>query len=120
MPSTPRFGDLSELTQALNDSPRSFLGVIVATTTKNNSDTATPFNAAAPGLQGKTLLIQADTACYIYTGPLNTQTVTGTATGNGFLLEAGKGYTMTMGSSCGYLACVAVTGTSNLKVWECS
>lgn len=116
----PRLGDNTALNQALNDAPRSFLGVIIATTTKNNHDTATPFNNTGKALQGKTLLIQADTACYIYTGPLNTQTVTGTATGNGFLLEAGKGYTMTMGSDAGYLACVAVSGTSNLKVWECN
>ncbi len=116
---SPRLGDDTQLQQALADAPRNFLGVIIATTTKNNHNTATPFNNTGNALQGKTLLVQADTACYIYTGKLNTQTVTGTATGNGFLLEAGKGYSFTMGPDEGYLAAVAVSGTSNLKVWEC-
>ncbi len=114
---TPRLGDLPTLTQAINGNP-TFLGVIIATTTKNNSDTATPFSATGNALQSKVLMVQPDAACYIYTGALNTQTVTGTATGNGVLLAAGERCILTMAPDKGFLACVSVSGTTNLKVWE--
>ena len=114
---TSRLGSLPQLTQALNGSP-TFLGVIVATTTKNNHDTATPFNNTGDALKGKVLMLQADAACYVYPGTLNTATVTGSATGNGVLLAVAERVIVTMAADQGWMACVSVSGTTNLKIWE--
>lgn len=92
----------------------SFLGVIVATTTKNNADTATPFNATGEALKDKVLLIQPDAICYIYVGAANTQTAT---TANGIKLAADQSVTIHMGNN-GYLACVSASGTTNCRVWS--
>lgn len=100
--------------EALNGSP-SYLGVIVATTTKNNHDTAAPFNNTGDALKGRVLLLQPDAACYVLAGILNTATVTTT---NGVKLQADERVILTMTASQGWLACVSVTGTTNLKVWE--
>lgn len=100
--------------QAVNGSP-SYLGTIVATTTKNNHDTAAPFNDTGDALKGKTIMVQPDTACYILAGSANTSTVT---TANGVKLAADERVTITMTRDQGWLACLAVSGTTNLKVWE--
>jgi hypothetical protein len=92
------------------------LGVIVATTTKNNHDTATPFNNTGDALGGKLLVLQPDTACHITVGSLNTQTATTTA----IKLEANERFVLNMGTGPKFLACVAVSGTTNLQVYELS
>lgn len=110
---TVRIGG-AQLDQALNGSP-SYLGTIIATTTKNNHDTATPFNDTGDALKGKALMVQPDTACYILAGATNAGTVT---TSNGVKLAADERVILTMTRDQGWLACVAVSGTTNLKVWE--
>lgn len=92
-----------------------FLGVIVATTTKNNNDTSVPFTNAVEAMKGKTLLIQSDAACYILPGILNTATVT---TANGVYLAPNDRVCINMGSSYGWLAALAASGTANVRVWE--
>lgn len=98
----------------LNGTPV-LLGTIVATTTKNNNDTAVPFANTGEALQGKVLLIQPDAACYVLPGAASTATVT---TSNGVKLQADERAIITMQSGYGFLACVSVSGTTNLKVWE--
>ena len=112
-----RPNDAGVLAQYLDGEPV-FLGVIVASTTKNNSDTATPFSNTGNALAGKVLMIQSDAACYVYPSSTSTGTVTGTATGNGVYLAANDARIITMRDAPRWLACVAVTGTANLKVWE--
>lgn len=112
MPARSR--EVGELTATVEGTPV-FLGVIVATTTKNNHDTAAPFNNTGDGLEGKQLLIQTDAACYILPGLLNTATVT---TSNGVLLAAGERVTIGMRQGYKFLAGLAVTGTANIRVWE--
>ncbi len=102
------------LNDALNGL-HSYLGVIIATTTKNNHDTAVPFNNTGDALKGKTLIIQSDAAFYLYWGALNTATATST---NGMLIGAGERAQLTMTRDAGWLAAVSVTGTANVKVWE--
>lgn len=96
---------------ALNGTPV-FLGAIVATTTKNNHDTAVPFNDTGTGLGGKVLLVQASAACNILPGTSNTAAVT---TANGIKLVADEKYKICMGESYGWLA---VVGAATLQVWE--
>jgi hypothetical protein len=91
------------------------LGTIVATTTKNNYDTATPFNNSGDGLAGKVLLIQADAAGYILPGTASTSTVT---TSNGVKVSADERVIITMQSNYLSLAALAVSGTMNVKIWE--
>jgi hypothetical protein len=109
-----RLGDLAKVSEALSGSP-SFLGTIVATTTKNNHDTATPFNNTGEALKAKILLIQPDAACYILPGSTNAATVT---TANGIKLGADERVIITMTSNEGWLCALAVSGTANVKVWE--
>lgn len=89
-----------------------YLGTIVATTTKNNHDTATPFNNTGRGLAGKTVVLQADAACHVAYGTTNAVTVT---TGNGFALAAGQSVSHRMVGDYGW---IAVVGTANVKVFE--
>lgn len=110
----PRLGNINQSYEAVNGT-HVLLGTIVATTTKNNTDTAVPFNSTGEGLKGKTLLVQPDAACYILPGLLSTSTVT---TANGLKLSADQTYVIMMGASYGWLACLSVSGTANLKVWE--
>lgn len=112
----PRLGNISQSYEAVNGT-HTFLGTIIATTTKNNNDTATPFNNSGEALKGKVLLLQPDAACYILPGTLSTTTVTTT---NGLKVGADQTYVIIMGAGYGFLACLAVTGTANLKVWELS
>jgi len=102
------FNDAATL---LNGTPV-YLGVIAATTTKNNHDTAVPFNDTGTGLGGKTLLIQASAACNVRPVTTNAGTVT---TANGVLLATNEKMIISMGESYGWLA---VVGTANLSVWE--
>lgn len=89
------------------------LGTITATTTKNNSDTAVPFNTTGDLLAEKMLMLQPDTACYVWTG-----TTTGAAaTTSHIYLDAREKYYLSMGAD-GYVACVAVSGTTVLRVFE--
>ena len=104
----------SRVSVLINGTPV-FLGLIVATTTKNNTDTATPFNTAANGLAGKALLIQSDTECFILPSASSTGTVT---TANGVKVGADEKVIIIMGPTYGWLAGLAVTGTSNIRVWE--
>ena len=104
----------TRLTGLLNGTPV-FLGVIVATTTKNNTDTAVPFNTAANGMAGKVLLIQSDTECYILPSASSTGTVTSS---NGVKIGVDEKVIIKMGPTYGWLAGLAVTGTSNIRVWE--
>ncbi len=106
--------DHSKVLTHLNGSPQ-FLGVIVATTTKNNHDTAAAFNNTGDALKAKVLLVQPDAACYVLAGTLNTATVTAA---NGVRLEANEKYVLTMRDSEGWLAGLAVSGTANIRVWE--
>ena len=108
----PQLADLS-----LNGTPV-FLGVIVATTTKSNHDTATPFNNTGEALKGKVLLIQTDTACYVNFGTTNAVTATGSATGGAVHLADKEKMKVIMNSNYGWIAAVAVSGTSNVQIWE--
>lgn len=92
-----------------------FLGVIVATTTKNNHDTAVPFNNTGDALEGKKLLIQSDADCYLLPGVLNTATVT---TSNGVKVFANERVVIGMRQGYKWLAALAVSGTANVRVWE--
>ncbi len=106
-----RDGDLTRLIQKFDGSP-TYLGTIVATTTKNNHDTAAPFSNVAPALQGKVLMLQPDAACHILPGIVNTATVT---TANGVYLAAYERVIITMSELQGW---IAVVGAANVKVWE--
>ena len=109
------------LDAAILKAPKSLLGTIVATTTKNNHDTATPFcNTTGNTLAGKLLLLQPDAACYINFGSANNITAT---TSNGIYVGAFERLEVLLDlnssdAAYGYLACLSVSGTTNLKVWE--
>jgi hypothetical protein len=109
-----RLVEPGNILEAVYGSP-SYLGTIVATTTKNNHDTATPFNNTGDALKTKMLMVQPDAECYILAGTTNGATVT---TGNGVYLDANEKFFITMKSGQGWLACVSLAGTTNLKVWE--
>lgn len=108
-----------QLFDASNGTPV-FLGVIIATTTKNNHDTATPFNNTGDALKGKLLLLQPDTACWVKFGTANTVTASSTATAGSIYLAARERVIVGMAGGLGYgwIACVAVSGTTNLLVHE--
>lgn len=92
-----------------------YLGTIVATTTKNNHDTNTPFNNTGDALKGKLLMLQSDADCHIAFGTTNAITAATTATTGSVKLLADERVQVKMGASHGWIACV---GTANLKVWE--
>lgn len=104
----------NDITTVLNGCP-SYLGVIVATTTKNNHDTAVPFNNTGEALKGKVLLFQSDVAFYLYPGTTNAVTAT---TANGIYIAANVVYPLVMGSSYGWVAALSSSGTANVRVWE--
>jgi hypothetical protein len=110
-----------QLLIALNGTPR-YLGTIVATTTKNNHDTATPFNNTGDALKGKLLLIQTDAACYINFGTTNAITAVSSATTGAVSvkLNADERVIVRMDPESGYgwIAALAVSGTANIKVWD--
>lgn len=108
----------NELLTILNGVPTS-LGVIIATTTKNNHDTATPFNNTGDALCGKVLMVQSDVDCYIQVGTANTVTATASATSASIKLKADERIVFVMGSTQGWIAAIPSTAaTANVKVWE--
>lgn len=109
-----RLGNINQSYEAVNGTHK-YLGTIVATTTKNNHDTASAFNNTGEALKGKVLLVQPDAACYILAATTNAGTVT---TSNGLKLIADQTYVIMMTEAHGWLACLSVSGTANLKVWE--
>lgn len=95
------------------------LGVITATTTKTNNNTAVPFNNTGEALERKMLILQPDTACYVKFGSANT--VTATAANYDVLLEANQQFQTWVKDGIGYIACLPViAGTTNLVVSECT
>jgi hypothetical protein len=92
-----------------------YLGTIVATTTKNNHDTAVPFSNTGEALKGKVIILQGDTDFYLLPSTLNSGTTT---TANGVRVLAYERVEICMGTTYGWVACLAVSGTSNVKVWE--
>ena len=97
----------------LNGTPV-LLGTIVATTTKNNHDTAVPFNNTADALKGKVVMLVPDAACYVTFGTTNAIT----ATTAGVPLQAGERVHVNLAEDYGWIACVSVSGTTNLRIWE--
>lgn len=93
-----------------------YLGTIAATTTsKNNHSTGTAFNNTGEALKGKLLLVQPDVACYVRQVSANDGTASST---NGVKLAADQIFYLSMRSTKGWLACVSVSGTVNLRVFE--
>ncbi len=115
---------VSESIVLLSGSPR-YLGVIDFTaTSKTNHEATTPFNNTGTALAGKVLLLQATQDCYILPRPTNTGTVTSTT---GVKIAAGERVQITMddidsktpaGENYGWLACLRVSTSGNLSVWE--
>ncbi len=100
---------LNDTIRLLNGVP-TFLGTIIATTTKNQADTASPFVIPA----GQFLLVQCDAATYLLPG-VSAATVT---TANGVKVIADEKYYIMLKSGQYSLAALAVTGTVNCKVWR--
>lgn len=99
-----------------------YLGTIAYSTSINNATTAAPFNAT--GLQGKILLVQPDSDCFILP-------VIGAAGVNvaaqSPLVSANERVTITMPDQDStvpaleqryWLAVIQSTASGNLKVWE--
>lgn len=99
----------------LNGAP-ALLGTIVATATTNNHTTAVPFNNTSTALAGMYVMLQSDTAFYMVSGSANT--VASTAA-TGLMIEAYEKYSMYLATD-GWVACLPVTGTSNVKVFRLS
>lgn len=92
------------------------IGTIAATTTSaNNTTTATPFRQTYPAtLAGLPLVIQPSAACYVRSGKLASLSADST---DGTLLEQNGLYDWPMDTEDHVLACVAVSGSVNLKVF---
>jgi hypothetical protein len=91
------------------------LGVVIGTTTsKNNHDTATPFNNTGDALGGKLLVLQPDVACYIAVGSVNTVAAATTDV----KLEANERFVLNCGLTHKFVATRSVSGTVNLQVYE--
>lgn len=103
---------------ALYGSPQ-HLGTIIATTTKNNHDTAVPFNNTGDALKGKLLMLQGDAAFHYRAVTTNAGTVTtGTSGTAGPKAEANEKVYIRVRSNEGWVACLAVSGTANVQVFE--
>lgn len=89
-----------------------YLGTIVATTAKNNTDTATPFTIPASAK----LSIQCDAAANVLVCQ-NLATCTATTT-NGIKVAADQLFTSSTPSSSAGLGYVSVVGTANCRVFE--
>lgn len=89
-------------------------GTIVATTTKNNADTAAPFSLN----YGARYMVQCDAAAYVRAVTSATGTVT---TSNGVKVAADEKYDIDMlldgGLEQKWIAAVSVSGTANCKVF---
>lgn len=105
-------------------SPAELLGTIEASTSKTNNSTNTPFkNTVTNTLAGMLLMLQSDADCYVNFGTDNTVAATTSATGASVKVVAGERVTVLMGKNSsdvayGYLACIAASGSANLKVWR--
>lgn len=92
-----------------------YLGTIVATTTKNNTDTATPFGIPA----GAKLSVQCDATAYVLVCA-STASCSATTT-NGIKVAADQLFTTSTPSSsagAGYVAALSASGTANCRVFE--
>lgn len=92
-----------------------YLGTIVATTTKNNTDTASPFGIPA----GAKLSIQCDATAYVLVCA-NSTSCSATTT-NGIKVSADQLFTTSAPSSsggAGYVAVLSASGTANCRVFE--
>jgi len=98
----------------LNGTPL-LLGTITATTAKDNADTAVVFNDASPGLAGKLIMLQTDSACYV---KCSTAAASAATSANGILLAAYERVVIWLGESYGWVSVLPVSGTSVVKVWE--
>lgn len=101
----------------LNGTPLK-LGVIRATTTKNNHDTATPFVDTNDALEGKVLMMQCSAACNVnFTGTTNAVIATTDVTdaNYGVELQAKERVIWTMALTYKW---IAVVGTADCVVWE--
>ncbi len=85
-----------------------YLGTITSTTTKNNSDTSSPF----PIPLGAVLLIQCSAACHVLPGITTAAAVT---TSNGIEMIAKEKFTLILAADEAYLA---VVGSADTKVWQ--
>lgn len=109
----PRIADVATAINKLNG-PQVTLGLITATTSKNNGTTAVPFPTSPVTLGGKYLTLQSDTAFYLAYGVDNTVTATSADT----LIDAGVIWPVSMDGGYLYIAVLPVSGTSNVKVKE--
>lgn len=94
------------------------LGHIIATTTINNHDTATPFNNTGDALEGKVLLLEASAACNVNcAGTTNAVTASATRTNAayGFAMAADERVIVTMAEGYKW---IAVVGAATVVVWE--
>ncbi len=111
-----RLGDEVKLLQAINGAP-TYLGTITTTSAaaKNNSDTSSAFNTAAPLLKGKVLLLQASGTCYI----LPVSSASGAVTSaTGIKLAQDERVQLTMDNTRGYLSVIRDSSDVSVKVWE--
>lgn len=100
-----------------NGTPKK-LGQIIATTTKNNHDTATPFNNTGDALEGKVLLLEASAACNVNcAGTTNAvvASVTRTSADYGFAMAADERIIVAMADGYKW---IAVVGSATVVVWE--
>lgn len=104
--------NLADTIKVLNGSP-AYLGTIVATTTKNNSDTAAPFAIEA----GQFILVQCDVAAYVLPG---TSTAAAATTANGVKVAADEKFYILLRAGQSYLAIISASGTATCKVWGLS
>lgn len=95
----------------LNGEPNR-IGVIIATTTKNNTDTATPFTITA----GSTLKVICDAAAFATVGATASSSYTNAAFGHP--MSAGVAWYVIMGSASTTLSIVASSGTANCAVFQ--
>lgn len=88
-----------------------YLGVITATTAKDNSDTAVPFTIN----RGNVVMVQCDVASYVYLP----KTAAAASSTNGLKIQAGEVKQFrASASSTPKLSVIPVSGTANCKVWR--
>lgn len=107
--------DPTHLSEILSGGTPTYLGVITATTAKNNHTTAVPFNNTGDAMTGKVILVVPTADCYILQGTTNAATVTAA---NGVPLYAGERVPLALAANEGWLAVLPVGSTVDLKVWE--
>jgi hypothetical protein len=94
------------------------LGVIEATTTKNNHDTATPFSDTGDALEGKVLLMQCSAAANVnFAGTTNAVTASATATNAAYGVKLAADERVIVTMAPGY-KWIAVVGSANCTIWE--